>query len=205
MKVMIQGIRAELLKMRYTFLYVFHVAIPLLASSVFLLYYRFSGWSEQAQIAGYMEIIGMALPFLVSIICAGNIGLEEQNHFQVFLGSYENKWKGLAVKWLVLVGMCLMAIAGAVLLFGTGYHVLLGKEGLSISEYLWMILVLFLGSMPLYLEHLFFNLRVPVYWCSPISVVRSVPHWIGRWKMAVFSLYMECERDHVIIRQNRTA
>ena len=159
MKVMIQGIRAELLKMRYTFLYVFHVAIPLLASSVFLLYYRFSGWSEQAQIAGYMEIIGMALPFLVSIICAGNIGLEEQNHFQVFLGSYENKWKGLAVKWLVLVGMCLMAIAGAVLLFGTGYHVLLGKEGLSISEYLWMILLLFLGSMPLYLEHLFLNLR----------------------------------------------
>ena len=98
MKVMVQGMRAELLKMRHTFLYAFHVAIPLLSSSVFLLYYRFSGWSEQAQIAGYMEVIGMVLPFLVSIICAGNIGLEEQNHFQVFLGSYENKWKGLAVK-----------------------------------------------------------------------------------------------------------
>lgn len=189
MKVMIQGIRAEFLKMRHTFLYAFHVAIPLLASSVFLLYYRFSGWSEQAQIAGYMEIIGMALPFLVSIICAGNIGLEEQNHFQVFLGSYENKWKGLAVKWLVLVGMCLMAIAGAVLLFGTGYHVLLGKEGLSISEYLWMILVLFLGSMPLYLEHLFFNLRFSRTVSQCIGVAQSLLSGLfltglgdGRWQ-----------------------
>lgn len=189
MKVILQGIQAELLKMRHTFLYTFHIAIPLLASSMFLLYDRVSGWSELAQILSYMETIGMVLPFLISIICAGNIGLEEQNRFQVFLESYKKKWNGFAVKWLVLAGMCLLAITGAVFLFGTGYHVFLGKEGLSVRRYLWMILVLFLGSMPLYLEHLFLNLQFSRTVSQCIGVAQSLLSGLfltglgeGRWQ-----------------------
>ncbi|MBQ7919606.1 MAG: hypothetical protein IJ324_06670 [Lachnospiraceae bacterium] len=88
MKRLISEIQAECLKMRHTFLYPFHAAIPLLGSMLFLFYYRFSSWSEEAQISGYIEIIGVALPFVISIVCAGNVSLEEQNHFQVLLGGY---------------------------------------------------------------------------------------------------------------------
>lgn len=152
------GIRGEILKMRHTFLFPFHGAVPVLGAVMFLLYYSVSGWSEPAQISGYIEICGIALPFAVSIVCAGNIRLEEQNHFQVFLGSYVQRWKALAVKCLVLSGTGFLTILAAVVLFGAGYSFLLGKEGISMGVYVCLAAVLFLGSIPLYLEHLFLNL-----------------------------------------------
>lgn len=158
MNELIRGIRAEVLKMRHTFLYPFYAAVPILGSTVFLLYYRFAGRSEQAQAAGYAEVIGIALPFVISVVCAGNIGLEEQNHFQVFLGSYVNRRKEFWIKWLVLLGLGFLAISGAVAFFGAGYHFVLGKEGISAGAYMGLVMVLFAGSMPLCLEHLFLNL-----------------------------------------------
>ncbi len=151
-------ILAECLKMRRTFLYPFHVALPILANLLFLFYFRFNGWSEREQISGYMEVLGITLPFVISIVCTGNIALEEQNHFQILLGSHTHKWRGLWLKWIVLVGLELAAISFAVVLFGVGYHFGLGKEGLSAKMYLQVIGTLFGGSIFLYLEHLFLNL-----------------------------------------------
>lgn len=135
--------------------------MPVLGSFIFLLYYRFAGWSEWMQISGYMEVVGVALPFMISVVCAGNIELEEQNHFQVLLGGYANKWESFWLKWLVLAAMGFLAILAAVACFGAGYHLWLGREGLPAGMYMQLILVLFFGSMPLYLEHLFWNLMLP--------------------------------------------
>lgn len=174
MKTLIRGVRSEILKMKHTFLFPFHVAIPLLGSTIFLMYYRFAGWSEINQISGYMEIIGVALPFVVSIVCAGNIALEEQQHFQLFLGSYKKKQMGFGIKCLVLAGMGFLAICSAVALFGAGYYFILGKEGLSASMYMWLAVLLFLGSIPLYPEHLFLNLMFPKAVSQCIGVAQSL-------------------------------
>ena len=189
MKGVIREIHAECLKMRHTFLYPFHVALPILCSMVFLLYYRFSGWSEEAQISGYMEIIGVALPFVISIVCAGNIALEEQNHFQILLGSHGSKWKGFWIKWSVLAGMGLLAIAGAVGLFGVGYRFALGRDGISGEMYMGLICVLFGGSALLYMEHLFLNLVFPRTVSQCIGVVEFLLSALfltglgeGRWQ-----------------------
>lgn len=163
MKALIRGMRGELLKMRHTFLPLLHIGVPVSGCAVFLLYYRFSDWDEMNRISGYTQVIGVALPFLVSIVCAGNIRLEEQNHFQVLLGGWREKWKGLAAKYLVLAGMGLLAITGALALFGAGSFLLLPSapaEGRSLTAGIYLLLAeaLFLGSLPLYLEHLFLNL-----------------------------------------------
>ena len=162
MKALIRGMRGEFLKMRHTFLPLLHIGVPVSGCAVFLLYYRFSDWDEMNRISGYTQVIGVALPFLVSIVCAGNIRLEEQNHFQVLLGGWKEKWKGLTVKYLVLAGMELLTITGALALFGAGSWLLLPAfgEGKSFAAGMYLLLVaaLFLGSLPLYLEHLFLNL-----------------------------------------------
>lgn len=160
MKAFIRGIYAEILKMRHTFLFPFYLGIPILGCAVFLLYFQFSGGNGRGQISGYMEVIGAALPFAVSIVCSGNIRLEEQNHFQVLLGGPAARWKGLAVKFLALAGLGFLATAGAAVLFGAGYRLLPAGAGqyLSAGAYLKLGAVLFLGSVPLYLEHLFLNL-----------------------------------------------
>lgn len=166
--------------MRHTFLYKLYAAVPILASVVFLMYYRFNGWSEASQISGYMQIIGIALPFLVSVLCAGNIGLEEQNHFQVLLGSHTRRWRGLEAKWLTLAGAGFLAIAAAVLLFAAGYRLGLGKEGIGAGDYMLLVLLLFWGSVPLYLEHLFFNL----------VFARSVSQCIGVMQSLIAAVFL---------------
>lgn len=85
------------------------------------------------QTMAYFELIGIGLPFVVSIVCAGNIGLEEQNHFQVFLGNYKVKGKGFVVKGVVLFGMGVLAIFRAAVLFAAGYHFYWEKRGLACS------------------------------------------------------------------------
>lgn len=144
--------------MRHTFLYGLHVGSAALGCLIFLLYYKGSGWNELAQIGGFLEIIGIALPFAVSLVCSGNAALEEGNHFQTFLGSSVRKWNALLAKWLVLLGLCFLTVLSAVLVFGAGFRWGLGKEGISFGAYGVLAVILCLGSAPLYLEHLFLNL-----------------------------------------------
>lgn len=159
MKGLFHLMRAELLKMRHTFHYGLHIGAPVLGSLIFVLYYSVSGWNEVAQISGFVEVIGIALPFVVSLVCAGNVGLEEGNHFQTFLGSSVRKWNAFLAKWLVLLVLCFITVLAAVLLFGAGFHWWLGKAGLSFADYAILAVTLWVGSAPLYLEHLFLNLR----------------------------------------------
>ena len=185
MKALIRGMRGELLKMRHTFLPLLHIGVPVSGCAVFLLYYRFSDWDEMNRISGYTQVIGVALPFLVSIVCAGNIRLEEQNHFQVLLGGWREKWKGLAAKYLVLAGMGLLAITGALALFGAGSFLLLPSapaEGRSLTAGIYLLLAaaLFRGSLPLYLEPL----------CLILAVSGTVSQCVGVAQFLLSALFL---------------
>ena len=196
------SVRAELLKMKHTFLIPFHVAVPVIIAGFMLFYYRGTIGNPMGQTMAYFELIGIGLPFVVSIVCAGNIGLEEQNHFQVFLGNYKVKGKGFVVKGVVLFGMGVLAIFGAAVLFAAGYHFLLGKEGIGM-RYVRLTGTLIFGSVPLYLEHLFLNLifpkdRIPVRGRGAVGGVRPVSHRAWGGQMAVFSGYVECKGHSVL-------
>ena len=167
-------LHAEIVKMKHTFLFSLHIALPLLASGLFLLYYHVQSWSELTQIGAYIEVLGVALPLVISIICAANVGLEEQNHFQSFPGYFRYKCLALAGKCLVLWSMGVLAIAGAIILFGAGYGGLLGKMGISAKEYLVLTLILAGGSLPVYLEHLFLNFTFSRTISQCVGVVQSV-------------------------------
>lgn len=143
--------------MKHTFLYPLHIAVPVIGSILFLLYYHVSDWDEMMQISGFIQVIGIALPFVIALICAGNVSLEEENHFQPFLGTSVCKWHTLFAKWMVLEALALLSIIASVCMFACGYHWILGKEALSSQIYGLLILFLWLGSIPLYLEHLFLN------------------------------------------------
>lgn len=155
-------IRAELWKMRHTVLYPLHLGIPLLGVAVFLAYGWFAGRSGPGLLSGYVEAIGVALPFVISVVCSGNIRLEEENHFQIFLGMNKHRWKNFLTKFCVLTGMGFLSIAAAVLLFGAGLGSFVERNPavqIPWMLYLQLTAVLFLGAVPLYLEHLFLNLK----------------------------------------------
>lgn len=155
---LIRLLRAECQKMRRTILPAIHLCVPVAVSLLFLAYYRFAPWSSIGKISGYVQVLGIALPFLISIICAISVELEAGNHFQVMLGVVRGRKRVLAAKWLTLLGMELFALALAVGIFGLGYGFL---ERAKIPPELWLILtgVLWFGSVLLYLWHLFLNLQ----------------------------------------------
>ena len=81
----IHMMRAEWQKMRHTILLPIHVAVPLLGSGVFLLYYWMGNRHGIPEISGFMQIMGTAFPFLAAMVCSQSIQLEEDNQFQTFL------------------------------------------------------------------------------------------------------------------------
>jgi len=159
MKEFFRSIRAELVKMRHTFLYPLHLFAVLCGSGIFLLYYRKAISSEWSQICALGEVIGIALPLAVSLVCAGSVRLEEENHFQVFLAGTVRKAWAFGVKCLILWLMGALTVMGTAACFAGGSVLLYGREWIPAGDFWTLVLILCAGSVPLYLEHLFLNLR----------------------------------------------
>ena len=177
------SVRAELLKMKHTFLIPFHVAVPVIIAGFMLFYYRGTIGNPMGQTMAYFELIGIGLPFVVSIVCAGNIGLEEQNHFQVFLGNYKVKGKGFVVKGVVLFGMGFLAIFG---------HAVCAADGDTDFRKCAVVSGAFVPESDLSKD------RIPVRGRGAVGGVRPVSHRAWGGQMAVFSGYVECKGHSVL-------
>ena len=68
MKKFIRRAQAELIKMKHTFLFPLHAAMPVLTSGIALLYYRHTRANQIVQITAFLELIGIARPFVISIV-----------------------------------------------------------------------------------------------------------------------------------------
>lgn len=180
MKELFRCIRAEFVKMRHTFLYPVHIAVPLIGSMIFLLYYHTARWSEMGEIAGYAECVGIVLPLVISVVCAGSVGLEEENRFQIFLVGATYKWHLFLAKFLTLLALGILAVIAAVFLFAAGYLCVLGKESLPFEVFGILAVILCLGSVPLYLEHLLLNLMF----------VRQVSLCVGAVQFLLSALFL---------------
>lgn len=148
--------RSEWQKMRHTILLPLHVVIPLLGSSLFLLYYRIKNRYGLTEISGFLQIMGTVFPFLIAIVCSRNVQLEEDNHFQTFLGAVKRS-KALFAKCAVLHVLGLFAVFLTIGSFALGGKVLFG--GTDFKFWGMEAFAMWLGSVPLYWIHLGLNLR----------------------------------------------
>lgn len=148
-------LKAEFYKMRHTFLVPIHVIVPVVADILFLAWTRMSA---QLQLSVYVQAVGVAFPALSALICAGSVELELPGHFQGFLLLPGRKESALLAKWITLHGMAFLVVMGATIIYGAGNRLILGDMEIPFSVFLKAGVLLWLGSLPLYLEHLFLNL-----------------------------------------------
>lgn len=151
-------VKAEAYKTRHTLLPWIHVLVPALGIAVFLFYYRWSIVDDEGKVYGYMQTLSIVLPLIVSVICSLSVEMEEQGHFQTFLGTAVSKKNPLLAKWILLSGMGLLSILLATGGFAAGYRWMTGRMVYEAGEYMCMAAVLWLGGADLYLFHLFLNL-----------------------------------------------
>lgn len=149
-------LKAEFLKIRHTFLIPLHIFVPGIAAVLFLLWTRASA---RLQFLVYAEAIGIVFPVLASVICAGDVEIELPGHFQGFLMNPGKRESTFLAKWICLQVFAFLAVLGAILLYAVGNFFLLGNTEISAGQFFKTGLILWLGSLPLYLEHLFLNLR----------------------------------------------
>lgn len=159
-------LKAEFMKMRHTFLIPVHVLVPVISGIVFLAWTRVSA---QLQFLVYAEAVGIAFPVLVSVICAGDVETELPGHFQSFLMNPGKREGAFLAKWMCLQIMAFLAVMGAMIFYAVGNNIVLGNKEISTEVFLKTGMILWLGSLPLYLEHLFLNLRFPrqCHWRFP--------------------------------------
>ncbi len=149
-------LKAEFFKIRHTFLIPIHIFVPVISGIVFLVWTRISA---RLQFLVYTEAIGIAFPVLVSVICAGDVETELPGHFQGFLMKPGKREGAFLAKWMCLQIMAFLAVMGAMLFYAVGNALVLGNKEISAGVFFKTGMILWAGSLPLYLEHLFLNLR----------------------------------------------
>lgn len=165
---------SEIYKMKNTALPIIHILIPVIGSGLFLSYYQVSMWGEKEQIVVLLEVMGIVFPFLISIVCARNIALEENNHFQIFLVNSSSRFCVLFSKCIVLQLMGFCAVFLCIGSFGFGQFFFLGQKGCTIINYVIIIITMWGGSLLQYPIHLYLNLRFSRSISMGIGVVQML-------------------------------
>lgn len=165
---------AEFYKMRHTVLLMLHVLIPVFGILVFLCYYKMSPHRWEDELSAYLMVLTTAFPFIISIVCAQSVSLEEDNHFSVFLGMPVRRGNAFLAKFFSLFFSGLFAAALAVGGFLTGYCLILKRCMLDFRFAGILIFVMWISSAGVYVMHILLNLWRPKSVSLCIGLVESI-------------------------------
>ncbi|MCX2828985.1 multidrug ABC transporter permease [Bacillus pseudomycoides] len=160
MGVLPRVLRADFLKMKSTIFYWVHIVMPIIGIVLFLSYCSFSKVDSMNKISGYIQVLSISFPLLISIVCSSVVEQEAlAGNFKELLATEYGKRKAFISKvfFLLICGFCstILAVFG----FAAGIHFLLGQNELPLSFYFEISFVLFGCQIFIYLFHLFLSFR----------------------------------------------
>ncbi|MEY8508179.1 lantibiotic immunity ABC transporter MutG family permease subunit [Lachnospiraceae bacterium 42-17] len=165
---------SEFYKMKHTAFFWLHLLVPVFGILLFLCYYGVSTHKWESELSGYITVLTVSFPLVISIACAQNVSVEEGNHFLVFLGMAVKRRNIFLAKWFVCFFMGLTGIAIAVGGFMAGYNLLLKRGRFDIRFCLMIIFFMWAGSIGMYFLHVFLNLWKPKSISICMGAVESV-------------------------------
>ncbi|MGT2907197.1 lantibiotic immunity ABC transporter MutG family permease subunit [Streptococcus dentiloxodontae] len=151
---MVQLIWSEFLKYKRTFLPWIHVLLPTgiaVLAAVFGLVTPAYSWENIT--SGYLQVLGIAFPLIIAIICSKAVELEaEAGHFQTVLENSQRKILYF-IKLVSLILMEIIAVFLALFIFGLLYRSNADVPYLAFYSYAGLFLLA--STAILYLLHLF--------------------------------------------------
>ncbi|MGQ3478705.1 lantibiotic immunity ABC transporter MutG family permease subunit [Paenibacillus sp. TY11] len=154
-----RNLKSDMLKLRRQPLLLVQLLMPLLGIAIFLAYYSFTPYSPIAKVDGYLQVLAVALPTMIGIVCS--IAADQESaagNFQELLTSPVKLLPFLSKLSLLLFlgfGSVLLAFGG----FGAGFLYLLKESPYGLKFYVLAACILFLASIFLYVLHFFISLR----------------------------------------------
>ncbi|MGD6842465.1 lantibiotic immunity ABC transporter MutG family permease subunit [Bacillus infantis] len=153
------SIHSELLKLRRQPMLLVHLLTPLMVIGIFLTYYAYTPYSPDSKAGGYLQVIALAFPTMIGIVCSIAADQEASAGQCQQLLTQPSRIAPLASKLTLLLllgfGSTLLASAG----FGTGFIYMLKQSSYSLGFYMEAACILFGSSIFLYALHFFVSLR----------------------------------------------
>ena len=154
-------INADCKKAKHTPLLWIHLAIPLIGAAAMVCYDSSSKTAYSvSNVGGYLQLLAIAFPLLIGIICSLCIEQESQaGKFQVLFTASKPKFLALLSKFLFLVMLGFGSALVAVFCYAGGISVVLHKNLFSWNFYMTATLILTGSFLFCYIFHLFLSLR----------------------------------------------
>ncbi|PHA32764.1 lantibiotic immunity ABC transporter MutG family permease subunit [Bacillus wiedmannii] len=160
MAVLSRIVRADFIKMKHTFFFWIHIAMPIIGIALFLSYYSISKVDSINKVSGYIQVLSISFPLLISVVCSSVVEQEAvAGNFKELLSTEYGRRKAFISKvcLLLICGFCstMLAVFG----FAAGFHFLLGQNDFPFALYVEISFILFGCQIFMYIWHLFLNFR----------------------------------------------
>lgn len=187
-------LKSDIYKLRHSWYFTIHLLFPILGAVLMLLYSHFSSSNELNKLAAFVQIIAMAFPFVISIVCQIVAEQElQEGHFQNMLTLPDRK-KTIFSKLAILLLSGLFSAAFNTVLFGAPFSYITGTK-LPVKFFIFIPMVLWASNIMIYGLHLILafrfgrNLGISIgVMGSLLSALLQTSIGTGRWFVIPYGL-----------------
>ena len=151
-------LKSDIYKLQHSWFFWIHLLFPVLGAALMLLYSHLSSSSELNKLAAFTQIIAIAFPFVVSIVC--QIVAEQE----VQAGCFQNiltlpsRSKAIFSKFAILLLAGLFSAVLSTVLFGVTFSYMTGTK-LPVGFFVLIPIVLWVSNVMMYGLHLILAFR----------------------------------------------
>lgn len=169
----IRYFRSDLYKLRHSWFFPVHFIFPVCGAVLMLLYAKISNSKDLNKLAAFLQIIALAYPFVVSVVCQMTAEQEKHaGHSQNML-TLPSRGKAIFSKFTVLISSGLLSTALSTVLFGNLFPLLTGAR-LPSEFFITVPAVLWGSNLLLYGLHLILAFRFGPNLGISVGVVGSL-------------------------------
>lgn len=187
-------LKSDIYKLRHSWFFRVHLLFPVLGAVLMLLYSHLSSSSELNKLAAFTQMIAIAFPFVISIVCQIVAEQEIQaGRFQNML-TLPSRSKAIFSKLAILLLAGLFSTALSTVLFGVTFSYMTGTK-LPVRFFVFIPIVLWAGNVMLYGLHLILAFRFGRNLGISIGVIGSLLSALlqtglgdGRWYVIPYGL-----------------
>lgn len=155
-------LKSDVYKLRHSWFFVIHLLFPFFGAALMLIYSRLSSSSELNKLAAFTQIIAIAFPFVISVVCQIVAEQELQaGHFQNML-TLPNRKKAIFSKFAILLLSGLFSVTLTTVLFGIPFSYITGTK-LPVRFFILIPFVLWVSNIMMYGLHLILKIKLTVY------------------------------------------
>ena len=145
-------LKSDVYKLRHSWFFVMHLIFPVFGAALMLIYSRLSSSSELNKLAAFTQIIAIAFPFVISVVCQIVAEQELQaGHFQNML-TLPNRKKAIFSKFAILLLSGLFSVTLTTVLFGIPFSYITGTK-LPVRFFILIPFVLWVSNIMMYGLH----------------------------------------------------